>query len=176
MSTDRASSLPHALAYAKEEALANIARRVRWAIRTGNPLVGRCRCRALVGDQVCDCDVEPAAPNAFLIRARQHLERGEPVRFPPRRRCLLCLRGDHDLADAVFASVTMALPDGSRSAPLQVPVPIRRSKRTDIGRAERARAFPAGTGDAQRAASCGDKDHHDGMTADRRPAMTRRDV
>src|ERR1035437_685583 len=152
MSTDQASSLPHALAYAREEALANVARRVRWAIRTGNPLVERCRCRAVVGDQVCDCDVEPPVPNAYMIRARQHVARGEPVRFPPRRRCLLCLQGEHDLADAVFASVTMARPDGSRSAPLHVPVPVRRSKRADLGRAKRAKAFPAGTSDAQRVA------------------------
>src|ERR1035437_753150 len=167
MSTDRASSLPHALAYAMEEALANVARRVRWAIRTGIPLVERGRCRAIVGDQVGTCDVEPAVPNAYIIRAGGPGGRAEPVRFPPRRKCLLCLQGEHDLADAVFASVTMARPDGSRSAPLRVPVPIRRSKRTNIGRAERARAFPAGTGDAQRAASCGDEDHV-GTTADRR--------
>jgi hypothetical protein len=71
--------------------------------------------------------------------------------------------------------VTMARPDGSRSATLDVPVPIRRSKRIDIGRAERARAFPAGTGDAQRAASGCDQGPV-GSTADRRADMTRRRV
>lgn len=153
MSTDQASSLPHAFAYAKELALANIERRVRWAMRTGDPLVEPCRCRAIVGDQVCDCDVEPAVPNAYMIRARRHLERGEPVHFPPRRTCLLCLRGDHDLTQAVIASVSVARPDGTRSTPLQVPIPVQRSRRVDVGRAERAKAFPAGTSDAQRAAS-----------------------
>jgi hypothetical protein len=173
MPTYQASSLPHALAYAKEVALANVERRVRWASRTGESLAERCSCRTTVGEQVCDCDVEPALPNAYMIRARRHLERGEPVRFPPRRRCLLCLRGDHDLADAVMATVTMARPNGSRSAPLHVSVPVRRSKRIDVGRAERARAFPAGTGEAQRAASGGDQGTV-GSKADRRAGMTRR--
>jgi hypothetical protein len=61
-----------------------------------------------VGDQVCACRVEPAVSRAYMIRAAERLQRGKFVGMAPRRRCLVCFRGDHDLVDTM--PVAIALP------------------------------------------------------------------
>lgn len=68
--------------------------------------------------------------------------------MPPSCRCLLCLRGDHDLVGTMLVSV--ALPDGTVTRTMRLPGLRRRSKRHDLKSAQLAHAFPAGTHNAQR--------------------------
>jgi hypothetical protein len=120
---------------------------VIWALAAGETPVERCPCRVKVGDLACVCNVEPAVPRAFMLRAAARLERGRFVGGPPRRRCLLCLQGDHDLVETI--PVRLVGPDGTPAGSMRAPGIRRRSKRQDRERAERAHAFPAGTRDLQ---------------------------
>jgi hypothetical protein len=126
-------------------------RLVTWALESGATLVEPCRCRARLGEQACSCKVEPAVTRAYMIRAAARLQRRKFVGMPPRRRCLLCLRGDHDLVDTM--AVTLVLPDGTIARTMRLPGLRRRSRKRDFERAERAHAFPTGTWEAQRRAA-----------------------
>lgn len=121
---------------------------VAWAIETGATLVTPCKCRIAIGKQICTCAVEQGVPRAYMIRAAARLSRGEYVGPPPSKRCLLCLRGDHDLAETCL--VTVVDPDGNVVRTFRSPMSSGRSRRHERERAERARAFPAGTWKSQR--------------------------
>ena len=122
-------------------------RLVSWAIESGTALVEPCCCRAFVREQACACKVEPAVPRAYMIRATARLARGEFVGMPPRRRCLLCLLGNHDLVETML--VRVVAPDGTLVQTTHLPGIRHRSKRSDLERSERAHAFPPGTQQAQ---------------------------
>lgn len=142
-----------ALARMVEEAIRNDQRWIRWAIETGATPVRPCSCRVVIGEEGCVCSVELAVPRAYMIRAKRRLERGEFVGIPPhKRRCLLCLRGEHDLD--MTMRLTVVAHDGKVVNEFRTPVAARRSKRKDRGRAEKAGAFVAGTRDAQVTAAC----------------------
>ncbi len=148
MVTDALASI---LARMVEEAIRADQRWIRWAIETGETPVEKCACRVLAGGEGCVCSVEIALPRAYMIRARGRLERGEFVGMPPhKRRCMLCLRGEHDL-DITSRVTVMA--EGRVVNEFRVPVPAHRSKRNDRVRAERAGGFVAGTRDAQAVAA-----------------------
>jgi hypothetical protein len=121
---------------------------VAWALESGATLVAPCKCKAAIGDQVCVCAVEPALPRAYVIRAADCLSRSAYVGRPPSRRCLLCLRGEHDLADT--HPVTVVDPDGKVVQTFRSPSHAGHSRRH-----ERAHAFPAGTWKSQREAARG---------------------
>jgi hypothetical protein len=141
-----------ALARMVEEAIRNDQRWIRWAIETGATPVKRCNCRVVIGEEGCVCSVELALPRAYMIRAKGRLERGEFVGIPPnKRRCLLCLRGEHDLD--MTTRVTVVAHDGRVINEYRTPVAAHRSKRKDRERAERAEAYLAGTHEAQVAAA-----------------------
>jgi hypothetical protein len=70
---------------------------------------------------------------------------------PHKRRCRLCLKGEHDLD--LTSDVRIVAPDDSVINRFRVPVPVRRSKKRERERANRADAFPAGTHEAQIAAA-----------------------
>jgi hypothetical protein len=125
---------------------------IRWAIETDEIPVQKCSCRARVGEEQCVCRVEVALPRAYMIRAARRLERNQFVGMPPRqRRCLLCLRGDHDL-DATY-KLRVVLGDQVLNE-AHVPGPTRRrTKQSDRVRAERAGAYVAGTHAMQLAAA-----------------------
>ncbi len=142
--------LAEILAQMVEAAIQGDQRWIRWAIETDETPVQKCSCRAFVGDESCVCNVEIAVPRAYMIRAARHLERGEWVGTPPnKRRCLLCLRGEHDLAATSRLQVVV---QGQVINELRVPVPARRSKQQDRKRAEKAGAYVAGTQGTQLAA------------------------
>lgn len=142
--------LVRALAEMVRSAVDNDQRLVVWALETGAVLAEPCSCRIDVGDKQCVCNVEPRTPHAYMIRAAARVAAGRFVGMPPRRRCLLCLRGDHDLADTRI--VEIVAPDGQTGG-FRIAAPQRRSKRQDRERAERARAFPAGTWEQLRRAA-----------------------
>ena len=125
---------------------------IRWAIETDEIPVQKCSCRARVGEEQCVCRVEVALPRAYMIRAARRLEHNQYVGMPPRkRRCLLCLRGDHDL-DATYR-LRVVLGDQVLNE-ARVPGPTRRhTKQSDRVRAEQARAYVAGTQAMQLAAA-----------------------
>jgi hypothetical protein len=125
-------------------------RLLTWAIESGVTPAERCSCRARVANCACVCMVEPALPRAFMIRAAARLQAGKDPGYPPRRRCLLCLRGDHDLVETIPAKI-VAL-DG-RVGSMMVPGWRSRSKRYELDRATRAHAYPPGTRDSQRDAA-----------------------
>jgi hypothetical protein len=140
------------LARMVEEAIRGDQRWIRWAIETGATPVKPCNCRFAIGEEGCACRVELALPRAYMIRAKRRLERREFVGVPPhKRRCLLCLRGEHDLA--VTTRVTVVAHDGRVINEFRTPTPAHRSKRKDRERADRARAYWAGTQEAQVAAA-----------------------
>jgi hypothetical protein len=126
-------------------------RLVAWAIESEATLVQSCCCRARVGDLACACKVEPAVPRAYMIRAAARLELGQSLAKPPSRKCLLCLRGDHDLVETIL--VSLVGPEGDAVGSMRVAGWRRRSKKHEIERAERAHAFPAGTRESQRCAA-----------------------
>jgi hypothetical protein len=107
---------------------------VAWALESGATLVAPCKCKAAIGDQVCVC--------------ADCLSRSAYVGRPPSRRCLLCLRGEHDLADT--HPVTVVDPDGKVVQTFRSPSHAGHSRRH-----ERAHAFPAGTWKSQREAARG---------------------
>lgn len=125
---------------------------IRWAIETDEIPVQKCSCRARVGEEQCDCRVEVALPRAYMIRAARRLEHNQVVGMSPRkRRCLLCLRGEHEL-EATY-KLRVVLGDQPLSE-AHVPGPTRRrTKQTDRVRAERAGAYVAGTHAMQLAAA-----------------------
>lgn len=144
--------LAEILARMVQEAIEGDQRWIRWAIEHGEMPVEKCACRIVIGERGCICNVELALPRAYMIRAKRRLAQRQFVGMPPhKRRCLLCLRGEHDLD--ITSDVTIRAPDGSILNRLRVPVPVRRSKKQSRERADRARAFPAGTRDAQTAAA-----------------------
>jgi hypothetical protein len=145
--------LVRALAEMVRSAVDNEQRLVAWAVETGATLVRPCHCRVDVGDKQCICDVEPPLPRAYMIRASARLSTGRFVGMPPRRRCLLCLQGDHDLAETTIMKIVR--PDG-QTGEVRIAGRHRRTKRQDRSRAEKARAFPAGTwAELRRAAGIG---------------------
>jgi len=142
--------LAEILAQMVDAAILGDQRWIGWAIETDEVPVEKCYCRAFVGDEGCVCNVEIALPRAYMIRAARHLARGEWVGRPPStRRCLLCLRGEHDLAATSRLKVVL---QGQVINELRVPVPARRSKQQDRKRAEKAGAYVAGTQEMQLAA------------------------
>jgi hypothetical protein len=130
-------------------------RLLSWAVESGVTPVQSCRCRARVGE--CVCQVEPALPRAFMIRAASRLKAGKYPGHLPHRRCLLCMRGDHDLVEMV--PVTLVYPDGQRGT-MMVAGWDRRSRKYQIDRASRAHAYPPRTREEQRRAA--------GLVPDRR--------
>jgi hypothetical protein len=132
-------------------------RLLTWAVESGTTPVQSCRCRARVGDCECVCQVEPALPRAFMIRAAARLRAGRYPGYLPHRRCLLCMQGDHDLVETIPAKIVA--PDG-REGIMMVPGWHRRSRKYQVDRATRAHAYPPGTRDAQRRAA--------GLVPDRR--------
>jgi hypothetical protein len=86
-----------------------------------------------------------------MIRAKAHLTRNEVVGILPRRRCLLCLAGEHDL-DGTFL-ITAVGPGGEAIGRFRSPRRVHRSKKADRLRAEQAKAIPAGTAEQQRVAA-----------------------
>jgi hypothetical protein len=149
MATDPLVSI---LARMVQEAAANDQRWIRWAIETRETPVERCACKVVIGEQGCICGVELALPKAYMIRAARRLEQHRFVGMPPhKRRCLLCLRGEHDLD--ITSDVRIMAPDGTVANRMRIPIRVRRSKRQERERAERAKAFPAGTHEAQMTAA-----------------------
>jgi hypothetical protein len=145
-------ALVSALARMVEEAIRGDQRWIRWAIETGATPVKRCNCRVVIGEQGCVCSVELELPRAYMIRARHRLDRGEFVGLPPhKRRCLLCLRGEHDLD--MTTRVTVVAHDGRVINEYRTPVAAHRSKRKDRLRADKAGAHLAGTRESQVAAA-----------------------
>jgi hypothetical protein len=142
--------LVRALAEMVRSAVDNEQRLVGWAIKTGTALAQPCHCRVEIGDNQCICNVEPSIPRAYLIRASARLAAGRFVGMPPRRRCLLCLQGDHDLAETTIIKIVGR--DG-QAGEIRIAAPRRRTRRQDRDRADRARAFPAGTWDELRRAA-----------------------
>ena len=134
---------------------------IRWAIETDEIPVQKCSCRARVGEEQCDCRVEVALPRAYMIRAARRLEHNQFVGMSPRkRRCLLCLRGEHDL-DATYR-LRVVLGDQVLNE-AHVPGPTsRRSKQNDGKRAERAGAYVPGTHAMQLAAARDREGTHSG--------------
>ena len=152
MATD---ALVSALALMVQEAIRGNQRWIRWAIETGATPVRPCDCRVVIGEEGCVCRVEVALPRAYMIRAKRRLGRGDFVGpAPHNRRCLLCLRGEHDWD--VTTKVTVVAHDGRVINEFRTPTPAHRSKRQDRDRAERAGAHLAGTHEAQVAAA---RDH-----------------
>jgi len=140
-----------ALARMVRSAIENNQRLVKWAVETETVLVEPCRCRLIIGEQGCVCNVEVQVPRAYMIRAKAHLARNETVGIPPRRKCLLCLAGEHDL-DRTFLMTTVG-PDGQELGRSRTTMHARRSKKANQMRADRARALPAGTAEQQRLAA-----------------------
>ena len=143
---------------------------IRWAIETDEIPVQKCSCRARVGEEQCVCSVEVALPRAYMIRAARRLEHNQYVGMPPRkRRCLLCLRGEHEL-EATY-KLRVVLGDQVLNE-ARVPGPTRRhTKQSDRVRAERAGAYVAGTRAMQLAAARDREGIHSGHDShgDRRP-------
>lgn len=137
-----------ALARMVEEAIRGEQRWIRWAIETGATPVKRCNCQIVIGEEGCVCSVELALPRAYLIRAKRRLECGKFVGIPPhKRRCILCLRGEHDLD--MTTRVTVVAHDDRAINEFRTPTPAHRSKRNDRERAEKAGAHLAGTHESQ---------------------------
>jgi hypothetical protein len=125
---------------------------IRWAIETDEIPVQKCSCRARVGEEQCDCRVEVALPRAYMIRAARRLEHNQVVGMSPRkRRCLLCLRGEHEL-EATYKLRVVLGDQVLNEAPLPGPA-RRRTRQDDRKRAERAGAYVPGTHAMQLAAA-----------------------
>lgn len=146
-------ALASALAQMVIEAMHGDERWIRWAIETGETPVAKCACQARVGDEACVCCVEIALPRAYMIRAARRLELGQFVGMSPRkRRCLLCLRGEHDLD--ITTKLRVVVGDEVINE-MRVPVLTRRrTRQSDRVRAQKAGAYVAGTQQAQIDAAC----------------------
>lgn len=146
-------ALASALAQMVIEAMHGDERWIRWAIETGEIPVTKCACQARVGDEACVCRVEVALPRAYMIRAARRLELGQFVGMSPRKRkCLLCLRGEHDLD--ITTKLRVVVGDEVINE-MRVPVLTRRQTRRSHGvRAQKAGAYIAGTKQAQIDAAC----------------------
>lgn len=152
-------TLAEALAAMVAEVMEGDQRWIRWAIETGETPVARCSCEARVGEECCVCRVEIAVPRAYLIRAARRLERNQFVGMPPRkRRCLLCLRGEHDL-DATY-KLRVVLGNQVINE-VRVPASVgRRTRQSDRVRAQKAGAYVAGTQQSQIDAACAYEKEH----------------
>lgn len=140
-----------ALANLLESAMDNVQQRTRHALDHGEPLYSLCACTVDVGDQRCACAVELAASRGWMRRAQQRLAQGEFVGMPPRRRCRLCVRGEHDLVDTYEVQVSVSGSEAYR--PMRVPAPPSRKAGRQADRARRAGGARPGTAAAQREAA-----------------------
>lgn len=144
-------SLIRALAALVQSAARNTQWLARYAVDHDEPMYERCACEAKIGLERCDCRVELAAGKAWMRRVAERLARDEFVGLPPKRRCKLCVAGDHDLVGTY--EVTVHVTGDAREWTTRMISPTHRTRRHQSDRAARAGGFPPGAFEAQRKAA-----------------------
>lgn len=140
-----------ALANLVQGAVRNTNRVVDHALAEGVPVLVPCACAVDVGDERCVCQLSLALPDRWMRAARNSRVAGLAVGPLPRRTCILCRVGDHDLAPTYEASVSVV--GHGPMAPMRIVAPRRRPAKVMQARAPRAGALPPEAVGAQMTAS-----------------------
>jgi hypothetical protein len=136
--------VPNPLVLALAEAIRGAVRNtnlvVDYALASGVDVLVPCACAVDIGDERCVCRLSLALPDRWMRGARIRRAARRSLGPLPRRTCVLCRAGDHDLAPTYEVAVSIV--GHGPMAPGRVVAPRRRSARVTLARANRAGASP----------------------------------
>jgi hypothetical protein len=127
------SPLVLALAEAVRGTIRNTNLMVDHAVAEGVPVLVPCACAVDIGDERCVCQLSLALPDRWMQGARSRRVAGQPVGPLPKRTCVLCRAGQHDLAPTYEMSVSVV--GHGPMAPVRIVAPQRRSAKVTQARA-----------------------------------------
>lgn len=118
-----------------------------WWLESGEPLLQRCSCRRIGGNQQCVCQMEFAVDPRWTCIARMRVLAKRHPGHAPKQRCALCRASDHLLAPRY--EVKMSIAGGGPNWIELAPNYGTHTRRDHKKRAARAGGFPPGSADGQ---------------------------